>query len=951
LEPELAAQFPEIKSYRGQGVDDPSLWLRFDLTPRGFHATVTSSNDTFVILPSSAEDAAQYVVSRSADVPSSGEDLRCEVVEPEGRVAGEGRRTRITSGTNSIEAVISGPSLRTFRIAVATTQEYTNSSGFGGGTVAGTIASINTWLNGLNLIYERELAIRFVLVGSNANVIYISEPDPFTNGSTSSMINESRALLDSQIGAANYDIGHVLGAQAGGSAAGQAYLGVACWMPYKGGGATVIGQSYPLGSTSILGVIAHELGHELGASHSFNASCSGNRSAGAAWESGSGLTMMSYASQCQPDAIVSGRSLHFFSGSISEISSYMSGGGSCSASSSTGNNAPVLNAGPDFTIPRNTPFTLTATGSDADAGDQGSLTFSWEQVDAGGANYASPPYSDSGDPANSTRPIFRPFVPTNNPTRTFPSLTYILNNSNVPPATIGGLQTAENLSSISRQLNFNCIMRDGRGGTTIDAVTLTVAGAAGPFQVTQPNSGETWNSGTTQTISWNVNGTDLAPVNCSSVRISLSTNGGLTFPVVLAASTPNDGSESLMMPANQASTTARIKVEAVNNVFFDISNGNFSLVPPNSCHSVTALAQSMGSPGTPVDLSGVNFNGVSSVTFGGGAAASFSVLTNSTLRATVPAGAITGPIKVSKASCADSFSPGFTVSSTPPVTLAVDDGSFEGAYTGPGHAVNRLTPTNYPATLSSISIYFGSFTGIQVGASIDLLVGVNADGDGNINNTSFQVTNVTVQSLDQFNVYFVPNLAISSGDFVVGFRYASTSGVFPVVYDRTPPARGRSYGSGDGANFVLQDSYGSTYVGNAGIRASVYQGVQGPTCNPSRSPASANFSSAGGIGTVGVTVSTGCNWTASSNLSWVTITVGGGSGNGTAIFTVAPNSGVARSGTITVAGQSFTVRQGANFADILANAVFFEQIGKVSATGITLGCGQDAQGRPIFCPS
>jgi hypothetical protein len=245
----------------------------------------------------------------------------------------------------------------------------------------------------------------------------------------------------------------------------------------------------------------------------------------------------------------------------------------------------------------------------------------------------------------------------------------------------------------------------------------------------------------------------------------------------------------------------------------------------------------------------------------------------------------------------------FTVSSTPSILLNIDDGGYESAYSASGYAVNRLTPTAYPATLASVSIYFASFTNISVGTPIDVLVGVNTDGDSNIDNTSFQVVPTSVQALNQFNVYSVPNLTINSGDFVVGFRYTPSSGVYPVVFDRTPPARGRSYGSGDGISFVLQDTYGANFAGNAGIRANVFQGAQGPTCNPSVTPLSLNVSSAAGNGSASVTVSTGCPWTAQSSLSWVTITSLPGNGNGTATFTVNANSGAARSGAITIAGQ------------------------------------------------
>ncbi len=826
LEPELAAQYPEIKSYRGRGVEDASLWVRFDWTPDGLHALVTSSEQTFAVHRANLDSTVDYVVYAAKDIRTEAEDFICSVTEPTGR-GGSGARP-IASKVSTISAAITGPQLRTYRIAVATTQEYTNAPALGGGSVGSTIASINTWLNGINLIYEKDLALRFVLIASNSSIIYTAEPDPFSNGSTSSMINQARATINTQIGVANYDVGHVLGTQPSGGA-GQAYLQVSCYDDYQGGGASLIAQNGPLGALGYVGLLVHEFGHQLGADHSFNASCSGNRSAGTAWESGSGLTVMSYASQCQPDHIVTSKSFHFHSGSIAQIAAYFnSSGGNCAVQSATGNSSPAANGGSDYTIPRLTPFSLVVTASDPDAADNANLSISWEQIDAGGTSYLSPPYTDSGDTSATTRPIFRPFIPSSNVRRTFPGLTYILNNANSPPAVVGGVQTAENLPAVGRELNLNVAVRDGHGGTSIDSVRLTVAGAAGPFTVTQPNTNVSWTADSVRTITWNVSGTSAAPVSCAQVRILLSSDGGQTFPIVLAASTPNDGTESVLIPANPVTSTARIKVEAVGNIFFDTSDVNFSIAPANSCPGVSSLGQTIGYPGTQVDINGISLTGVTNVRFGGGVNSSFVIVNDTRIRATVPSGAVTGPIQLSKSGCADASSPSFTVSSSPAVSIAVDDGSFESAYTAGGYAVNRLTPASYPATLSSVSIYFASFTSIQPGASIELLVGSNLDGDSNIDGTAFQVTQTTVQAVNQWNVYTPSNLTINSGDFVVGFRYFPAGGVFPVVFDRSPPAQGRSYASSDGASFVLQDSFGATYVGNAGIRASAFLAAAGP---------------------------------------------------------------------------------------------------------------------------
>ncbi len=84
------------------------------------------------------------------------------------------------------------------------------------------------------------------------------------------------------------------------------------------------------------------------------------------------------------------------------------------------------------------------------------------------------------------------------------------------------------------------------------------------------------------------------------------------------------------------------------------------------------------------------------------------------------------------------------------------------------------------------------------------------------------------------------------------------------------------------------------------------------TCSYSISPTSQSFGSSGGSGSIAVTAAAGCAWTASEALTWVTINTGtSGTGSGTVTYTVSANSGVARSGTMTVAGQTFSITQGA----------------------------------------
>lgn len=922
MEPGLAARFPEIKSYRGQGVDEPAMTMRCDWSPNGFHALVLTGNQTVNIHPlgdAGAGGSDIYASYFGDDIQK--EEAQCFTSEIHKINPGQSR------ANGPLVAI--GATLRTYRIAISATWEYCNS--YGGGTNAGTVASINTWVNSANAVYERELAIHLNLV-NNTNILFTTErgfssgTDPFTNSNVNTMIGEVRPVLRDQAGQANYDLGYVLGLAASG-ASGVSFIGVVCdntgadgLGPLKGGGAATV--SGAAGSSVSLGIWVHEIGHQFGANHSFNGTFSNctQRNAGTAYESGSGETIMAYSGICGADNIATSRDMRFHTGSYAEITSYiLSGnGGTCATTSATGNNPPTVNGGGNFTIPKNTPFTLTATGNDADTGDASNLTYAWDQVDSGGPgttfaqNGTSASYNDDADPPTTTRPIFRPFPVSPSPSRTFPSLSYILNNANDPPDTAGGLQTAEELPRIARTLDFRVTIRDNRaggGGVNEDSVQLTVA-SSGPFLVTAPNTAVTWTGGTSQNVTWSVNGTNGAPVNAANVKITLSTDGGITFPVTLAASTPNDGTQSITVPNGIITSTARVKIEAIGNIFFDISDTNFSITPGDGCPAISGINPQAGNAGTSVVITGINFTGVTTVKFSNNVSASFTVNNNTQITATVPAGAATGPITISKAGCADSQTGTFYVFLLPPVTLAVDDGSYETASNygsgGTIYFVNRPAPASYPATLSQVSIFFAAFTNVTAGTPITVVAGTNTDGDANINNTQFQTLNTTVQATGQFNNYAITPITINSGDFVVGFGIAFSGSQFPALRDTTVPNNGRSYASTDGVIFSTIDSLG--FAGDLGIRAQIFLGGGG--CSYSLAPTSQNFAAVGGSNSVTVTTTAGCAWMATSNDGWIVINSGSiGLGSGTVNYTVAANNGPQRTGTMTIADQTFTVTQ------------------------------------------
>lgn len=548
--PVLAAKYPEIKTYLGKGIDDPYASVRFDFTMHGFHAMILSPDGNVFIDPYSLGDTQNYISYYTRDYINSTKSFECEVLSDESRI----NELNYLKGNQILTPT--GPQLRTYRVAVAATGEYT---AFFGGTVPQGLAAVVTSVNRVNGVYEKEVAVRMVLVANNDTLIFTNaSTDPYTNNDGGAMLAQNQTTVDARIGSANYDFGHVFSTGGGGVA----YLGVICVAGLKARGVT--GSGAPVGDPFDIDYVAHEMGHQFAGNHSFNGSagaCSGgNRNASTAYEPGSGSTIMAYAGICSPQNLQNNSDAYFHSINFDEIVNYTNfgSGNGCAVTTATGNSAPIVTVPTGgFYIPKSTPFSLTGSATDAN-GD--ALTYCWEEFDLG-------PAGAPGTPSGNA-PIFRSWNPTSSPTRYFPRLINLLNNTSV----IG-----EILPTYARTLTFRLTARDikaGGGGVNYAQLQFNVDGNSGPFAVTSPNTNVTLPGASTQTITWSVNNTDIAPVNCANVNILLSTDGGQTFPTVLLASTPNDGSELVTLP-NTPSTTARIKVEAVGNIFFDLSNVNF----------------------------------------------------------------------------------------------------------------------------------------------------------------------------------------------------------------------------------------------------------------------------------------------------------------------------------------------------------------------------------------
>ena len=578
---ELQAQHPNIKTFLGQGMDDPYATLRCDWTDFGFRAQVLTPFGSWYIDPYTFGDTSHYASYFRRDYVSDAH-FQCSTT-------GEPIPTPDSVFQDRVPIT-----RRQYRLALSCTGEY---AAFFGGTAPLAEAAMTTAINRVTGVYESELGIRLLLV--DFNTYTNGGTDPFTNNSGSTMLNENQTVCNASPGSANYDIGHVFSTGGGGIA----QLGCVCSAGNKAKGVT--GSSSPVGDAFTIDYVAHEMGHQFNAPHTF-AYCGG---ANGSYEPGSGSTIMAYAGICGADDLQAHSDPYFLHSSIDTIKSFIAGVGACSSNTATSNEPPTVVGTSNRSIPEQTAFYLTGSGADAN-GDP--LTFSWEERDAGSLPLASLPTAASGS-------IFRPLVPKTVPTRYFPALDDVFDGS----TDIGEYYPNP---AANRNLNFRLSARDnvaGNGGTTntTSDTTVTVVASAGPFTVTAPNTAVSLTGGATTTVTWNVANTTAAPISTANVSIALTTDAGTNWTVLLA-STPNDGSEVVTLP-NITTSTARIKVEAVGNTYFDVSNANFSIagatIPPNPfntgstpstiCSGNTSSLSTLISAGTVADWYTVSCGG------------------------------------------------------------------------------------------------------------------------------------------------------------------------------------------------------------------------------------------------------------------------------------------------------------------------------------------------------
>ena len=559
----LRKKYPSISAFKGYAVADPSITLRFELTDKGFSAQVLEPGNRWMIDPLAGGQKGLSVVYYTKDTKRSSDSHFCEF---EGGVSDPASQAdfekKLFAAKNVTAAKSSGSQLRIYRLAVAATGEY---GVFHGGQKSTILSAVTTTVNRVTGILEKEMALSLELVPDNDKILFTSvATSPFTgNDNASVLIDESQEQIDLLIGPANYDIGHTFSTGAGGLAS----LGSVCNPIRKAQGVT--GSSQPRGEYFDVDFVAHEIGHQLGANHTFNGAnggcAGGTRNYLTAYEPGSGSTIQAYPSLCGVDDLQNAVDPFYHSESFEEIQTYITGavGSSCGVVEEIANTPPVVDAGSDYVVPKGTPIIVTGSASDA---EQSELTYLWEQRDLGSQAALSAP--DDGE-----IPLFRVLTPTSSPSRYLPALPSVLS---------GNYSDAEKIPQVARDMNLRLTARDGAGGVNSDDIVITVSGSAGPFSLLSPNGGEV--VGESKTIRWDVSQTDQAPINASQVEILLSTNGGVSFDTSLGL-TDNDGLASVSFPGGIQSSSARIMIRAKDNIFYDVSDANFTLdsdkpVPP-----------------------------------------------------------------------------------------------------------------------------------------------------------------------------------------------------------------------------------------------------------------------------------------------------------------------------------------------------------------------------------
>ncbi|MDG2433054.1 reprolysin-like metallopeptidase [Flavobacterium sp.] len=621
FEPKLQEQYPDIRSYSGKGISDLTATLSISVSPQGIQSMVLRADSGSEFIEQSVTDKNNYIVFSNSTRSKGSLPLNC-TTDAVAIAKNLSVKTAKTAANNRV--------FKTLRLALSCTGEYAQ---FHGGTVAGALAGMNATMTRVNGIFNKDLALKLQLISNTTSIIYLnSSSDPYSPASEGQLVvdkcasanadcplrwsNELQTTLTSQIGSGNYDIGHLFAASGGGGNAG--CIGCICnplrntdsnpvFQVGKGSAFTSPSDGRPQGDSFDIDFVAHELGHQLGANHTFSHI---EENAGTSVEPGSGSTIMGYAGITDVYDVQAASDDYFSYASILQIQNNLATK-TCPVTTMFTNATPVVSTGSNFTIPFSTAFILTGSGTDAN-GDN--LTYTWEQTDSATTTFFANSEAITSKPDG---PLFRSLYPGTSPIRYMPNYTNVLANKLT--------SRWESVSSVARTLNFALTARDnaalGTAQTNTATSVVTVSGTIGPFAVTSQNTDAVaWYQGQPQTVTWSVNGTNTL-AGSANVTIKLSTDGGLTFPTILAASTPNDGTEVITVP-NVLGQNCRIMIAPTGNIYYALNSKAFTIgyssvsscdiytysapfdIPEQAAYTVRTITV----PNSAAVVSDVNFN-------------------------------------------------------------------------------------------------------------------------------------------------------------------------------------------------------------------------------------------------------------------------------------------------------------------------------------------------------
>ena len=551
----LQAQFPEIRAYVGFGVDDKLAQVRLSAAPNGIQAMVFRTDKRNEFLEPYSADGSVYAVYNSSRKKGS-LPFTCSTEDVQ----------VLNNGLNKIQTTTlsNTATLKTFKLALSCTGEYANYFGASSAAQVGLVlAAFNATMTRVNGVFEKDFAVHMNLIANEAAIIYYDgASDPYsdaTAGSGGAWNAELQSNLTATITDATYDIGHLFGGSGGGGNAG--CIGCICVNGSKGSGFTSPSDGIPMGDNFDIDYVAHEMGHQLGGNHTFTHTTENNA---VNVEPGSGSTIMGYAGITGSTDVQAHSDDYFVYASINQVQNNL-------ASKTCQVNTPIttpvfsVSAGSAYTIPKSTPFKLTGTRTDAGTNV---LSYCWEENDdANASNVGATACFPSLTKTNG--PNFRSFAPTAAPVRYLPAFSSVLNNVLTT--------TWETVSSVARTLSFALTARNnvaGGGQTQTSTMVVTVSGTVGPFSVSSQNAIETWQTGDSKTITWNVNSANTL-AGSANVDILLSTDGGATFPYTLASGVTNNGSAVITVPSVAPSLTCRLMVKPTGNIYYALNTTNF----------------------------------------------------------------------------------------------------------------------------------------------------------------------------------------------------------------------------------------------------------------------------------------------------------------------------------------------------------------------------------------